>query len=44
MTKAEMVGWYHRLDGHEFEHAPGVDEPGKPRVLQSMGSQRVGHD
>ena len=20
----EMVGWHHRLDGHEFEHAPGV--------------------
>ena len=21
---AEMVGWYHRLNGHEFEQAPGV--------------------
>ena len=21
-----MVGWHHRLDGHEFEHAPGVDD------------------
>ena len=20
----EMVGWHHRLDGHEFEQAPGV--------------------
>ena len=39
-----MVGWHHQLNGHEFEQAPGVDEPGKPRVLQSMGSQRVGHD
>ena len=19
-----MVGWHHRLHGHEFEHAPGV--------------------
>jgi len=19
-----MVGWYHQLDGHEFEQAPGV--------------------
>ena len=19
-----MVGWHHRLDGHEFEYAPGV--------------------
>ena len=22
MTKDEMVGWHHRLDGHEFEQAP----------------------
>ena len=21
----EMVGWHHRLNGHEFEQAPGVD-------------------
>ena len=21
-----MVGWHHRLDGHEFELAPGVGE------------------
>ena len=21
-----MVGWYHRLDGHEFEQAPGVGD------------------
>ena len=26
MTEDEMVGWYHQLDGHEFEQAPGVDE------------------
>ena len=24
MTKDEMLGWYHRLDGYEFEQAPGV--------------------
>ena len=23
-TEDGMVGWYHRLDGHEFEQAPGV--------------------
>ena len=41
----EMVGWHHRLNGHEFEQAPRVgDGLGKPGVLQSMGSQRVGHD
>ena len=24
MTEYEMVGWHHRLNGHEFEHALGV--------------------
>ena len=29
MTEDEMVGWHHRLNGHEFEKAPGVgDEHG----------------
>ena len=29
MTEDEMTGWHHRLDGHEFEQAPGVgDEQG----------------
>ena len=27
----EMVGWHHRLDGHEFEQAPGDgDGQGSP--------------
>ena len=26
MTENEMVGWHHRLDGHEFEQAPGVGD------------------
>ena len=26
MTKDEMVGWYHRLNGHEFEQTPGDSE------------------
>ena len=26
MTENEMVGWHHRLNGHEFEQAPGVGE------------------
>ena len=25
-TEDEMVGWHHRLDGHEFEYAPGVGD------------------
>ena len=24
MTENEMVGWHHRLDGHEFEQPLGV--------------------
>ena len=24
MTEDEMVGWHHRLDGHEFEQVLGV--------------------
>ena len=23
MTEDEMVGWHHRLNGHDFEQAPG---------------------
>ena len=23
MTEDEMVGWHHRLNGHEFEQTPG---------------------
>ena len=25
-TEDEIVGWHHRLDGHEFEQAPGVGD------------------
>ena len=25
-TEDEMVGWHHRLDGHEFEQALGVGD------------------
>ena len=25
-TKDELVGWHHRLKGHEFEPAPGEGE------------------
>ena len=43
-TEDEMVGWHITLDGHEFEQGPGVDDGQGSLVLQSMGSQRVGHD
>ena len=45
VTEDEIIGWHHQLNGHEFEQAPGYGEgTGKPGMLQSMGSQRVGHD
>ena len=41
----EMAGWHHRLNGHEFEQTQGDKRrTGKPGVLQSMESQRAGHD
>ena len=40
-----MAGWHHRLDGHEFEQAPGVgDGQGGLASCSLMGSRRVGHD
>ena len=44
MTENEMFGWHHRLGGHEFEQTPGVRDGWEAGMLQSMGSQRVGHD
>ena len=26
MTEGKMVGWHHRLNGHEFEQTPGVGD------------------
>ena len=25
-TEDEMVGWHHRLNGHDFDQAPGVGD------------------
>ena len=44
-TEDEMVGWHHRLNGHEFEQALEVGEgEGSLACCSSMGSQRVGHN
>ena len=38
VTEDEMVGWHHRLDGHEFEQAPGVgDGQGGPVCCSPWG-------
>ena len=39
-----MVGWHHRLNGHEFEQTPGDSEGQGSTCMQSMGLQRVGHN
>ena len=39
-TEDEMVGWLHRLNGHELKQK----QMGNPGMLQSMGSQRVEHN
>ena len=46
MTEDEMVGWHHRLDGHEFGQALGDSEGqgGLVRCTQSRGLQRVRRD
>ena len=41
MTEDEIVGWHHRLNGHEFEQTPR-DNGGQGSL--SMELQRVGHD
>ena len=42
MTEDEMVGWRHRLNGHESEQILGDNEGHyPPGVLQSVGLQRT---
>ena len=37
-----MVGWHHRLDGHEFEQAPGVgDEQGSLVCCSPWGRKEL---
>ena len=44
MTEDDIVEWHYQLNGHEFEQALGVGDRQKPGVLQSVGSQRFGHN
>ena len=39
-----MVGWHHQLNGHSSSKLQEMVKSGKPDMLQSMGSQRVGHN
>ena len=39
-----MVGWHHRLSGHESEQTPKMVKDRESGVLQFMGLQRVSHN
>ena len=42
MAEDEMVGWYHQLDGPEFEQAPGVgDGQGRLVCCSSWGHKEL---
>ena len=44
-TEDEMVGWHHRLGGHDFEQISGVgDGQGSLVCCSPWGYKRVGHD
>ena len=45
MTKDEMVGWHHQLNGHGFRQAMGVGEgQGGLACCSPQGLQRVRHN
>ena len=44
MTENEMVGWHHRLNGHEFEQNLGDSEGQGNLACCSPWGHRVGHD
>ena len=39
-----MVGWHHRLNGHEFEQIPGDSEGHRSQACCDECNHRVGHD
>ena len=42
MTEDEIVGWRHRLNGHEFEQAPGIgDEQGSLVCCSPWGCKEL---
>ena len=44
MTEDEVVGWHHRLDGHEFEQPLGDGEGQESLACCSPWGRRVRHD
>ena len=44
ITEDEIVGWHHRLNGHEFEQTPGDSEGQGSLLCCSSWGHRVGYD
>ena len=44
VTEDETVWWHHQLNGHEFKQTLICWRMWKPGMLQSMASERVGHN
>ena len=43
MTEDDLVGWHHRLNGHEFEQTPGNSEgQGSLACRSSWGCKESG--
>ena len=42
MAEDDMVGWHHRLNGHEFEHTLGDSEGQGSLTCCSLWGCRVG--
>ena len=43
VTEDEMVGWHHRLNGHELEQASGINEAQGRLACCSLWGRRVRH-
>ena len=44
-SEDEVFGWHHQPNGHKSDQTLGDSEgQGSQALLQSMGSQRIGHD
>ena len=43
MTEDEMVGWHHRINGHEFEQTQEMDREAWCAAVHGV-LQRVGQD
>ena len=44
MIEDEMVGWHHRLNGHEFAETPGDREGKGSQACCSLCGHKVRHD